>query len=281
MDVKVKIQKNKVDLNQLPIYCGLIGGSPKVGKSTVASSWSDKGKKGTLMIDIDMGASLIDCNRLPVAFLNPPVKRIETSDGIEKTVIPPIERGYVYKSGDGKGSPMPVYSLYEVYEWMEEQITANNFPYQTVVFDTVDALNELVEQKVMQSLGINGMGQAGYGQDWNMAKQRNLNILKRFIDLLERNAINTLLICHTKQRMVIEDGTTQESPALPRGLSSMLQGKMTFICNVKRNKNGKPIADFKSYSEKQVGSRIKALNDKSIPFSYENFKKTIKNFKED
>jgi hypothetical protein len=281
MDVNVEIQSNKVDVNQLPIYTGLIGGAPKVGKSTIASKWSDRGKDGVLLIDIDMGASLINCNHLPTPYLNPPVREVKTDKGTRKEVIPPIERGYVYKAGKKKGQPMPVYSLYEIYSFIQDRLTSNDFSYETVVIDTVDALNHLVEQKVMQELGIDAMGSTGYGQDWNRAKTKNLEILGRFINLLERNAVNTLLICHTKQRKITSDNTVQESLALPSGLSKMLEGKMTWICNVKRDKEGKPIADFKAYSEKQVGSRIKALNNTTIPFSYENFKTTIKNFKED
>jgi len=280
MDINIQVQDNKIDVNQIPIYCGLIGGAPKVGKSTVASKWSDKGKDRVLLIDLDMGADFIDCNRLPVTCLNPPIQEIKSEQGTKKEVVNPIDRGYVYKTGPKKGQAMPVYSLYEVYEWVEEKILGEEFPYSTVVMDTIDALNKLVEQKVLQEMGIDSMGQAGYGQDWNKAKQKNLRILEQFIDLFERNAINTLLICHTRQRKITQDGTIQESPALPRGLSNLLQGRVDFICNVKRNKEGQPIADFKSYSEKQVGSRINALNDTSIPFSYTSFEETIKNYQE-
>ena len=281
MDVNIQIIENEVDVNQIPIYTGLVGGQPKTGKTTQCASWSDKGRDGVLLIDTDMGADLVDSNRIPVTSINPPIRKVKTETGTKKVIIPPEERGYIYRAGQHKGEPMPVYSLTEVYSWIQERITSNDFPYDTIVIDTIDAINEWVEQAVMKKMQIDSMGQAGYGNDWFAAKEKNLKILDNFIDLWERNGINGLLVCHTKQRSVISDGTVQESPALPRGLSSVLQGKMTFICNVKRNDKGKPYADFKAYSEKQVGSRIKALNNKQIPFSYQAFKETIQNFKED
>lgn len=277
----VQVIENKVDVNQIPYYLGLVGGQPKTGKTTQCARWSEQGKDGVLLVDVDMGASLVDCNRLPVTSLFPPTKVVRDKDGETKEIIPPKKRDYIYKAGDKKGQAMPVYSFQEVYSFIQDKIVSNNFPYDTIVIDTVDALNEMIEQRVMKELGIDGMGQAGYGQDWNSAKEKNMKLLGKFFELTEKYGINVLLICHTKQRSQMEDGTIQESPSLPRGFSSLLQGHMTWICNVKRDKEGQPIADFKSYSEKQVGSRIKALNDISVLFNYESFKKAIKEYEEE
>lgn len=279
--MEVKVLDNKVDVNQIPYYLGLVGGQPKTGKTTQCARWADKDTQGVLLIDTDMGASLVDCNRLPVTSLYPPTRKVKSKDGETREVIDPEDRGYIFKAGENKGKPMPVYSLQEVYSFIQDKVTSGDFPYETVVIDTVDALNELIEKKVMKELGIDGMGQAGYGQDWNAAKEKNMKLLSMFFELTEKHGINVILTCHTKQRSQMEDGTIQESPALPRGFSNVLQGHMTWICNVKRNKEGQPIADFKSYSEKQVGSRIKALNDISIPFKYNAFKDAIQNYEED
>lgn len=277
----LEVINQQVDKNQIPIYTGLIGGQPKTGKTTQAAKWSDKGKDGVLVIDMDMGADHVECNRIPVTSLNPPTEKIKTAEGTETKIIPPEERGFLFKAGPRKGEPMPVYSLRETLQFIMKKVKNDNFEYETVVLDTVDALNELVEESVMEEMGIDGMGQAGYGQDWNKSKEKNLQLLENFIRLTKKNAVNVLLVCHTKQRSIQEDGTVQESPALPRGLSDALQGKMTFICNVKRNQQGEPIADFKSFSEKQLGSRLEALDNVQIPFSYEAFKEQIQNYEEE
>lgn len=268
------IEKVKPDINQIPVFTGLVGGQPKSGKTTGASTFPN-----ALILDLDLGAELVSCERIAIDFINPPVK-VETNDKDVKIKkkIPPTERGYVFKAGDKKGEPMPVYSLSEVYVSIQHAIKQGKFSYQTVVIDTLDALNALVEHKIMKEMRINSMGEAGFGQDYGAAKKKNLEILDNFISMCHNHGISVLLICHTAQKTQLGDGTTQQKLELPRGFANAIEADVEFIGHVTRSIEGYPQIEFKSYSEVQAGSRIDALDGKTIKWDYETFKTTIEEY---
>ena len=82
-------------------------GQPKTWKTSAASKWSDKGTDGVLIIDADLGADFVpNANSVTVTCLNPPTrnkmsdnKKIVKNGKEVMELIPPTERGYVYRSG--------------------------------------------------------------------------------------------------------------------------------------------------------------------------------------
>ena len=72
----IKVQKIKTDWTIMPGgLTWFIVGQPKSGKTTAASSWSEKGNEGVLIFDIDSGADFVDgANVIPITTLNTPTK---------------------------------------------------------------------------------------------------------------------------------------------------------------------------------------------------------------
>tara|TARA_E500000305_G_scaffold31974_1_gene24200 strand:+ start:2385 stop:3245 length:861 start_codon:yes stop_codon:yes gene_type:complete len=285
MDIKVNKVKN--DWKALPggITWYIIG-QPKTGKTTQASKWSSKGNEGVLLIDTDLGSDFVEgANTVTVTDLNQPIKPL-TKDGKQVmkngqpqfVVTPPNERGYYYRNGKDKGKPMEVYSFGEILEWLEKKW--NELPYDTVVIDTIDQINRWIEQKVVKELEIDAMGQGQWGADWGMARRNNLDIIVRLQRLMKKVGGNLVLLSHSKTT-TITDGKAQLSPDLPRGLAYGLTAKADVIgyTTVEKDSNEYKIS-FKSYDERTVGSRLKPLAQKELPFSYEEIINEITKYKE-
>lgn len=262
-------------------------GQPKTGKTTASSSWSEKGAEGVLMIDTDLGSDFADgANVVTVTELNPPMRNVMV-DGIQVVkkgvpqteIIPAEERGYKFRTGKETGTPMPVYSLIEVYQWLVKEW--DNLPYDTIVIDTIGQVNEWVETIVLQELGITAMGEGSWGADWGKARRKNLDIIQRFQSLTKKMGANLILISHSKTTTVT-DGKAQVGPELPRGLGYSLAAKADVIGYCTADKDGgKYYISFEAYDERVVGSRLKPLAQKRLPFNYESIKNEIVNYKKE
>ena len=262
-------------------------GQPKSGKTTQASGWSSKGKDGVLLIDTDLGADFVDgANVVTVASLNPPTRN-KMSDGVKVVkngtpvieVIPPKERGYSHRTGPDKGQPMAAYSLAEVVSSLEQDW--DNYPYDTVVIDTIDQVNSWIEDIVKKELSIQEMGEGQWGADWAKARRKNTDAIIRLQRFLKKVGGNLVLISHSKST-VVTDGKAQLSPNLPRGLASALTAKADVIGYTTCNKeDGKYEVSFQSYDERMVGSRLKPLAQKSLPFNFDEIINEIKSYKEE
>ena len=285
MDIKVNKVKN--DWKALPggITWYIIG-QPKTGKTTQASKWSPKGSDGVLLIDTDLGSDFVEgANTVTVTDLNQPIEPL-TKDGKQVlkngqpqyVVTPPDKRGYYYRSGENKGKPMEVYSFGEILQWLETKW--NELPYDTVVVDTIDQINKWIEQKVIKELEIDAMGQGQWGTDWGMARRNNLDIIVRLQKLMKKVGGNLVLISHSKTT-TITDGKAQLSPELPRGLAYSLTAKADVIgyTTVEKDSDNYMIS-FKSYDERTVGSRLKPLAQKDLPFDYKEIINEITKYKE-
>lgn len=261
-------------------------GQPKTGKTTACASWSETGSDGVLVLDTDLGAEFVDnANVVTIASLNAPSRPV-LKDGKQVTksgtpqieIVPPTERGFVYRSGQDKGKPMPVYSLIEAYQWLEKEW--DKLPYDTVVIDTLGQVNEWVEETVLQELGITAMGEGQWGADWGKARRKNVDIIKRFQNLIKKVGGNLILVSHSKTTTVT-DGKAQLSPELPRGLGYSLAAKADVIGYSTANKDdGKYYVSFEAYDERVVGSRLKPLSQKVLPFDYESIVNEIVKYKE-
>ena len=277
----LNVQKIKVNYNVMPK--GLtyyIIGQPKTGKSTQASKWSDKGQNGVLVLDTDLGADFVQgANIVPIISLNQPLKEVKKGNESKFEVIPPEKRGYVYRNGPDIGKPMPVYAISEVLFWLEENFEKSE--YDTIVIDTVDQVNEWIEDTVKEEMGISEMGMGGYGSDWAKARKKNADVVKRIQMLIKRTAGTLVLISHSKKTN-IEDEKVQLGPSLPRGLGKALTAKSDVIGFTEIDKkSGDYLINFKAYDERSNGSRFKPIAQKILPFSYDAIKKEIKEYKEE
>ena len=265
----------------------LIIGQPKTGKTTACSSWSPLGTDGVVIIDTDLGSDFVNkANIVTCTSLNAPIRAVEedgkqiTENGIVKTeVTPPEERGFSYRSGEEKGKPMPVYSMIECYNWLAKEW--DDLPYDTVVIDTVGQVNEWIEDTVKIELGITAMGEGQWGADWGKAKRKNLDVIKRFQDLMKKKGANLVLVSHSKTSQM-QDGKVQLAPELPRGLGYALAAKADVIgYSTASKEDGKYYISFETYDERVVGSRLKPLAQKILPFEYEAISNEILKYKED
>jgi hypothetical protein len=262
-------------------------GQPKSGKTTAASSWSENGSESVLIIDTDLGADFTDkANVVTCCGLNPPMRVIE-KDGIkvtkngkeQKELIPFEERGFFYRSGPNKGKPMPAYSLLEI---LKDLMTNwDKYPYDTIVLDTLDQVNMWIEDIVKHELGIAQMGDGSWGSDWAAARKKNADIVKKLQDFLKKVGGNLILTSHAKSS-VITDDKVQLAPNLPSGLGRAVCAKADVIGYTTIDKNSSTyLVSFEGYDERMVGSRLKPLAQKKLPFTYEAVIKEIKSYKEE
>ena len=262
-------------------------GQPKSGKTTQASSWSPKGSDGVLVIDTDLGADFVDkANVVTCCALNPPV-RTQMKDGVKVTkngqevieIVPTNERGFYYRSGPDKGKQCHVYSLAEILTDLMQNW--DEYPYDTVVIDTIDQVNHWIEEVVKNDLGIYNMGDGSWGADWAAAKKKNADIVKKLQDFMKKVGGNLILISHAKQTAMTDD-KAQLSPSLPSGLGRALCAKADVIGYATVNKASQEYEiSFEGYDERMVGSRLKPLAQKLLPFSYEAVVNEIKSYKEE
>ena len=159
----MQIQTRTVSTNWSDTIGGLTWyfiGQPKTGKTTAAANWSSKGAEGVLVIDTDLGADFVDgANVVTVTSLNPPFE----GEGDDRKVVPPLERGFYHRVGPDKGKPMEVYSLFEVYTWIKNSWT--ELGYETIVIDTIDTINEWIQEAVCEEMNISAMGEGDWGSD--------------------------------------------------------------------------------------------------------------------
>lgn len=262
-------------------------GQPKSGKTTQAASWSKGGSESVLVIDTDLGADFVDkANVVTCCSLNPPV-RVKEKDGIKEVkngqevieLVPVEERGFYYRGGPNRGKPMPAYSLAEIIgdlmkNWHE-------YPYDTVVIDTIDQVNIWIEDVVKNELGIQNMGDGSWGSDWAAAKKKNADIVKKLQDFMKKVGGNLVICSHSKSTAVTDD-KVQLAPNLPSGLGRILCAKADVIGYTTINKeNGAYSISFEGYDERMVGSRLKPLAQKLLPFDYDAIINEIKSYKEE
>ncbi len=275
----MQIQTRTVSTNWSDTIGGLTWyfiGQPKTGKTTAAANWSSKGAKGVLVIDTDLGADFVDgANVVTVTSLNPPFE----GEGDERKVVPPLERGFYHRVGPDKGKPMEVYSLFEVYTWIKNSWT--ELGYETIVIDTIDTINEWIQEAVCEEMNISTMGEGDWGSDWGKARKKNVDIVKRLQLLMKQHSSNLILTSHSKQSQM-NDGKVQLSPELPRGLGYALCARADVIgySTVVKDKPV-PMVSFQAYDERTVGSRLKPLNGLVLPFTYTDVTKAITEYKED
>lgn len=280
----LKLETVKVDWSKMPKgLTWFFIGPPKTGKTTQASQWSENGQQSVLVIDADLGTDFVEgCNRITITSLNPPEGIIQDTNGnplLAKDgtpiidIIPPEQRGHVYRTGPDIGKPMPTYSLAEVvFDLIESW---DDYKIDTVVIDTVDIVNDWIEKEIAPD----GMGKTGFGLDWAKAREKNLDIMLKLQSLIKKKGGNLILISHSKKSQEV-DGKVQIMPDLPAGLASRMCAKADVIGFVSINKKDKKhTISFVGYDERSVGSRLKPIYGKELQFDYNVIKETITGYK--
>jgi hypothetical protein len=262
-------------------------GQPKTGKTTQSSKWSKKGSKGVLLIDTDLGSDFVHgANVVTCTSLTPPIRPV-MKDGVQITkdgkpkqeIIPQEERGYYHRSGPNAGKPMETYSLGEILKDLETNW--DKYDFDTIVLDTIDQINTWIEQKVTSDMGINSMGDGQWGSDWAAARKKNLDVVIRLQRFLKMVGGNLVMISHSKPT-VVTDNKAQLGPNLPRGLAYSLTAKADVIGLCQADKeSGEYMVSFEAYDERMIGSRLKPLSQKKLPFSYGSVINAIKSYKEE
>lgn len=290
----MKIRKISLEENTSTFPRGLVWffmGFPKTGKTTQASRWAEGGSDKVLLIDTDHGTDFVDgANVVVCTSLNIPTrdkvvdgKKVTTVvDGVEKivkTIIPPNERGFYHRVGADKGTQMEVYSMAEIYKEVKALLLKGQFPYEAIAIDTLDKINEWIEEIVAKELGQEAMGQsAGWGADWGLARRRNLDIARKWCDLCRQYGLTLIFTSHAKQRQVI-DKKVQLGPELPGGLGRALSGKADIIGLSSIGQNKKPVITFRNFDEITIGSRLPALFQQSMDFDFKTVHDAIINWK--
>ena len=284
--MELNIRKVNTDWNEMPSgLTYMIIGQPKTGKTTATSAWSPKGQEGVLIIDTDLGSDFVDgANTVTVTSLNAPTRE-QTIDGkvVKENgapvleVVPPIERGHYIRSGENKGQPLETYSMIEVYLYLKENW--DKLPYDTIVIDTLGHVNRWIEDIVTNEMGITEMGEGQWGADWGKARKKHLDVVKRFQDLIKQKGGTLVLVSHAKTS-TMTDGKVQLMPELPRGLAYGLTASADVIGYTTGSKDDENYyISFLSYDERTVGSRLKPLAQKTLPFNYKAIEKEVLSFK--
>ena len=213
--------------------------------------------------------------------------RVQMKDGVAVTkngqevieIVPTDERGFYYRTGEKRGQQCHVYSLAEILADLMKNW--DKYPYDTVVLDTIDQVNTWIEDVVKNDLGIANMGDGSWGSDWAAAKKKNADIVKKLQDFMKKVGGNLILTSHAKQTAMTDD-KVQLSPNLPSGLGRALCAKADVIGYATIDKATQDyFISFEGYDERMVGSRLKPLAQKLIPFSYEAVINEIKSYKEE
>ncbi len=269
--MNIEIQKTVVEKTFPQCITVLITGMPKSGKTTNSLGWNNG---NMLSLDCEYGTRFYPgANSIQVRSLFPPKrpklidgKHVLTADSKKvMETIPPEERGFFYLSGENQGNPMPVYSLYEVFLFLQKEI--DNLPFDGYILDTLDDVNTWIEAAVCEELGISAIGEGSYGADWGKAKTKMQKVILPLKNLFESRGKTFIMIAHSKPTTET-DGTKQQSTVLPSGMASAIAAKAELIGFASVNKKGEFTIKFQSYQEKQFGSRIKALAQKELPFDY-------------
>jgi hypothetical protein len=295
------IQVNKIETSPNELPDGLVWyviGQPKSAKTTQLSKWSKKGHDGVIVIDTDLGSDFVQgANSIPCIGLTPPLKPVLMDDGTQARLpdgtsifekddsgnyipIPPEERGYLFRSGPNRGKPMPVYALTEIAQWLLAEW--DNLPYDTILLDTIDKVNAWNEVRTCAKMGISAMGQAEWGADWADAKEGVLRTFTLLRDLMRRKAGNLIIVSHAKETTTTpakgnKKAVRQLGPALPSGLATKLLGDADVIgYTTGDDGSGTYKISFEAYDEVKVGSRLRAIAQKELPFDYNEIMAIIK-----
>lgn len=261
---KINKQPRGLAPGSIVILCGF----PKTGKTTAALSFPDP-----LGLDLENGMEFCtEADRILITSLFEPVR---TSASGETEVIPPIERGHL----NSEGKSVATYSWIEATDFLRENWDQLN--YKTIILDTVDVFTHWINDYTVEVLkeldaaashpkyqDVVDIGEFDYALGYSRARKKVLAKITEIVDLVKDRAIIVLNV-HMKQTIQIrEKGGTipQRLPQLPGELARCLAGMAKLIGLISITEEGKHVCRFDGYGEAFIGSRIKALQGKTVQF---------------
>jgi len=140
--------------------------------------------------------------------------------------------------------------------------------YKTIALDTIDTVNEWVEQEVCSELGIAQMGEAGYGLDWGKSRSQTRNVIK----ILSSLPVNLLILAHSRWA-IVNEVNVGHTIDLPGKLARFAMADIENIIYISVNKDGTRTLIPQPVAGIEAGSRHPVLNaTKRCECSYEALK---------
>jgi len=267
----------------------LLCGTQKGGKTTAASTFSKKSTDGVLFLDFDHGLGVLDRpNRIHISCCLPPLIEVD-GNWIE---APPDQRGYF----DNENNPMPTYSIKEAIDFLRAEWS--NLPYDTVVIDTIDAMHDITEDFILELYraeepdkyeNLDSIADVSFGAGYARVRNSILSKVYEILDIIKFSGQLVILMQREKTITIEKNGKVvpQQRPAIPEKLASKLQRDAETVGIVEISPDGNYQVTYKGYGEITSGSRLEALNGKTIKFSksgdltlYNQATKLLKLFKE-
>ena len=155
--------------------------------------------------------------------------------------------------------------LREAYAQLSALAQKGELPYKTIAIDTIDVVNEWIEAEVAESLGIRQIGEAPYGSDWAMARNKVLDLIRAFAQL----PVNLLVISHSRWAIVNDIGVGHTID-LPGRLARFVMAYVDNIIYIHVDGSGERKLLFRPHQGIEAGCRHPVLaNAGSCPASYE------------
>lgn len=291
--------QNQMDTNVLPAAkTWAFVALPKRGKTSGIARFNRSGDMSkTIFLDFEncvlhypqfKGLNVMNINsystpKRPVLDDNGKTVLVDGKPKMES--VPLLERGFHVN-----GIDTPVYSVMEVLAILNAIDQQGGLKdYESIAVDTVDILQSLVEEHVIQEyntkektncLSIGDIGE--YGSGWDQSKKIVIGVILELKKLCEKNNLELCLSIHSKTTTQIK-GKTQRDPALRAGTTLSLFGHCAAIAYVDREYTDKKDGDddgtvykgqqytisFMSSSEELTGgTRFQKLVGETVPFSY-------------
>lgn len=128
--------------------------------------------------------------------------------------------------------------------------------YQTIALDTIDAVNEWVEEEVCAELGVSQMGQAGYGLDWGKSRAKTRNVVKNLSSL----PVNLLVLAHSRWA-IVNEVAVGHTIDLPGKLARFIMADIENIIYIAVDKKGERSLILHPVEGIEAGSRNPVLNE--------------------
>lgn len=254
-------------------------GLPKSGKTTGASTFPKP-----LFIDFEQGTDFVDgVNVIQVNSLRVPKrpkldengKQIIKNDKKVYEIVPPIERGLVWRSGPNIGKPRESYSVDEVLKFLND---GGGKDYETIILDPIDVVADWCDAETVQEMEIHAMGDAQYGSDWAKSRNKLISIVDEFIRYTRMTAKILVILCHQKQVSMVKNKEVLP-PNLASGTVPVIAGRVELIGNIFMKPDSKqPLISFSGNEYKVTGSRFPALAGMTIPWNYQSLEETVSKY---
>ena len=228
----MQIERNRVPTGWRP-FTLLLYGMPKVGKTTVAASFSPQGIDGSLIIDTEDGTNEVECNRI----------KVKSLEALNQAL------NLAYRS---EYSTVVIDTVDEIYHMAEVQAVL-----------TLNARMGVIHSSVEEF---------AYGVGYAVARNTVMDIVNR-LHIFKSVGKNILIISHQKQVTSDNESEKNRTVDLPGKLSRMIAASMDAIGLIYTTKDPDGdlhrFVSFKPYDQIDAGCRLKELAGKDVQLSFD------------